>query len=118
MTDPTTWRGFLLARVAATGSSEWWQPGTFTPFYAMPLLPAKVNAAWTGNTLNFDWPASTGASQYRADIVNVFLSPFSALYSCSTPTCSATRNAGNIKFGTFSISVHACGLHGRCTRSG
>src|SRR5262245_61766362 len=38
----------ILARVAATGSSEWWQPGTFTPFYAMPLLPAKVNAAWTG----------------------------------------------------------------------
>ncbi|MGE0008428.1 MAG: endonuclease/exonuclease/phosphatase family protein [Parvibaculaceae bacterium] len=108
----------ILGQVAATGASEWWQPSNFTPFYAMPLLPAKVEAEWTGDTLEFDWPASFGAAQYRAEILNVFLPPFSALYSCPASACSGTRNVGNIKFGTFTVSVHACGLHGRCTRSG
>src|SRR6185369_10040227 len=50
----------VLGVVAATGASEWWQPSTFTSFYAMPLLPSSVAATWTGNTLKFDWPASAG----------------------------------------------------------
>ena len=108
----------VLGRIAATGASEWWQPSTFTAFHVMPILPAALDAEWVGGTLNLNWPPSQGAIQYRADILNVFIAPYSETYSCSTPVCSGTSDVGNIKFGTILVSLRPCGLHGKCTKDG
>jgi hypothetical protein len=101
-----------------TGTWQWWNPSTWSPFYAMPNLPGTLAANWNGNQLQLDWPAAAGAAYYRADIGNVFTKDYAQDYLCAAPACSATSNVSHIPFGTILVAMRSCGIHGRCTQAG
>ena len=72
----------------SAGIWQWWHPGTWSSFYIMPRIPIAVTAEWVGNKLILNWPSSPDATQYRADIYNVFTKLYTEDYLCSAPACA------------------------------
>ena len=102
----------------ATGIWQWWDPATWSPFHPLPAEPASLTAVWNMANVDMAWPSAQGAASYRADFVHDLYKPASATFSCATPTCSGSENVSYIPYGTIHVTLHSCGIHGRCTKEG
>jgi hypothetical protein len=86
----------VFAKDSATGIWKWWHPGNWSSFYVMPRIPIAVTADWIGNKLFLNWPSSPDATQYRADIDNVFTKLYTEDYLCGAPACAGESDVGHI----------------------